>query len=1123
MPARGLFFALGLWASACTLHAQFTDSFTDSDYSANPNWNGDTARFDVSPAGQLWLHAPPADDKAFLSLPSMALPGASWEFFLRMDFNPSSSNYARVYLSADQQDLFQPLNGYYVQAGGSGDDLRLYRQEGSQHTLLVDGADGLLNTSQVHVRIRVERDLAGQWQLQADTSGGVNYTLLGVAADAVVESSYYFGVCCIYTSTRSDKFYFDDFSVTGLPFPDVTEPYVTSCHITGSDSLSIWFSEPVTTTSVQQLSYYLLDNGMGNPLSASVDPQEIRRVNLRFAQPFFSAVLYHLQLGQVSDWQGNQVADTLLLLADYTPLPGDVVINEIMADPQPQVGLPDAEYIELYNRTAFPIPLSGWQLRCGAVLKTLPEITLMPDSFLVIADAGHINAFSPGTPVYGLSAFPSLTNSGMAITLTDTLQAMMDSVFYTAAWYHDPLKADGGYALERINPGDRCGQGNNWMASVHFLGGTPGATNSVWNDAPPLLHWISAVQDSMHILLVASRELDTTLISSAVFSAGCGVSVSGVMFLSADSILLSTTLLPADTLCSLYMNGTLMDCMGNSFSPAAVVWMYYRPAPLDIIFHELMLDESPPVLLPETEYIELYNRRSFPVSLKGWRIETTTTSCILPDLTIAADSFMVLVPQDQVVYFQGLPVGGCPVFPALANTSGQLRLYAPDSTLVHSLRYTDDWYQVSGKEDGGWSLEMIDHHYPCLGDENWRASNDPAGGSPGMDNSFLQSLTDTAGPRLRRTGFVYPDTVLLYFTEPVYPLALTPGKVHFSAGLTTVDVEFRFPSWDRVAVSVQPALLPGVVYNVWLQNTVTDCAGNMIGADTQRVTMPHAPAADDIRINEVLFDPPEESVDYVELVHIGEHAIDLRNLLLAEGDTQTQYINNPYPVTPSSILFFPGEYLLLSVDGKRVREYYATTAPLQFIDMEGFPVFPNDAGTVAVTNLSQQVMDMLAYADDMHFPLLSSADGVSLERVYPDGPTQDVNNWHSASSVCGYGTPGYQNSQYLPGTGSLAEHIVLDTEIFSPDNDGYQDVLTVRYQLDQPEYAATFTFYDAAGHAERLLVNNALLGTEGFFTWDGMKDDGSVAPAGMHILCVDLFHPDGHSEQIRKVCVVAVK
>ncbi|MEI9955693.1 MAG: lamin tail domain-containing protein [Ferruginibacter sp.] len=40
----------------------------------------------------------------------------------------------------------------------------------------------------------------------------------------------------------------------------------------------------------------------------------------------------------------------------------DVVIDEIMADPTPQIGLPNNEWIELRNTSATTFNLAGWKI-----------------------------------------------------------------------------------------------------------------------------------------------------------------------------------------------------------------------------------------------------------------------------------------------------------------------------------------------------------------------------------------------------------------------------------------------------------------------------------------------------------------------------------------------------------------------------------------------------------------------------------------------------------------------------------------------------------------------------------------------------------------------------------------
>ncbi|MEM9023108.1 MAG: hypothetical protein AAGB22_05170, partial [Bacteroidota bacterium] len=149
----GLLFAL----LPSTLMAQFTDDFSDGDFTANPMWDGDTAKFEVDGLNQLHLDAVPVTDVAYLSTPSASINNATWEFFLRMDFNPSSSNQALVYLVSDQADLNGPLNGYLVRIGGTEDEISLFRQDGATQVEIIDGTDDKVDVSQVNVRVQVTR------------------------------------------------------------------------------------------------------------------------------------------------------------------------------------------------------------------------------------------------------------------------------------------------------------------------------------------------------------------------------------------------------------------------------------------------------------------------------------------------------------------------------------------------------------------------------------------------------------------------------------------------------------------------------------------------------------------------------------------------------------------------------------------------------------------------------------------------------------------------------------------------------------------------------------------------------------------------------------------------------
>src|SRR5580765_8306318 len=91
----------------------------------------------------------------------------------------------------------------------------------------------------------------------------------------------------------------------------------------------------------------------------------------------------------------------------------DVVIDEIMADPTPQVGLPNNEWIELKNTTSAPINLQNWRIGDATGQSgPLPNFTLQPDSFVIVCTGSAVAAMSVSGTTISVTSFPSLDNNG---------------------------------------------------------------------------------------------------------------------------------------------------------------------------------------------------------------------------------------------------------------------------------------------------------------------------------------------------------------------------------------------------------------------------------------------------------------------------------------------------------------------------------------------------------------------------------------------------------------------------------------------------------------------------------------------------------------------------------------
>jgi hypothetical protein len=281
--------------------AQFSDDFTDGDFTSSPTWGGMTSNFEVISNDTLHLNAPAIDDTSYLSVPTTNII-TTWDFFVRLDFNPSSSNLARIYLVANNADLTASLNGYFILVGNTSDEISLYRQTGTTVTEILDGLDGTVNSDPVNVRIRVTRDASGNWEVFRDITGGYAFTSEGTILDNTHTATTHFGVWCKYTSTRSTDFYFDNL---GDPYVDALAPTVLSANAISATQVDVQFSEPLDPATAETESNYSVNNSIGLPSLATLDGTDPSLVHLTFASSFVNGTSYDLTLNNVEDVIGN--------------------------------------------------------------------------------------------------------------------------------------------------------------------------------------------------------------------------------------------------------------------------------------------------------------------------------------------------------------------------------------------------------------------------------------------------------------------------------------------------------------------------------------------------------------------------------------------------------------------------------------------------------------------------------------------------------------------------------------------------------------------------------------------------------------------------------------------------
>lgn len=278
----------------------------------------------------------------------------------------------------------------------------------------------------------------------------------------------------------------------------------------------------------------------------------------------------------------------------------------------------------------------------------------------------------------------------------------------------------------------------------------------------------------------------------------------------------------------------------------------------------------------------------------------------------------------------------------------------------------------------------------------------------------------------------------------------------------------------------------------------------------------------DLVINELLFNPVPNGADFVELYNRSIFPINISDMRIAKRDAETDEIINVYTISEQNYMLNAGEYLVLSVDTAVIQADFETAG--KFLQLSSMPSYPDDEGVVVILNAKDSIIDEFRYSDDMHYALLSNEEGVSLERIDYDQPTTDEGNWHSAAQNVGFATPGYQNSQYKNiGDVEMQDEITLNPQVFSPDNDGYDDLMTINYEFAESGYVANVVVYDVKGRLIKTLAQNELLPIAGYWTWDGLNETNEKARIGIYAVIVEVFDLSGNVKTYKLACVVSGK
>ena len=566
----------------------------------------------------------------------------------------------------------------------------------------------------------------------------------------------------------------------------------------------------------------------------------------------------------------------------------------------------------------------------------------------------------------------------------------------------------------------------------------------------------------------------------------------------------------------------ISDLSSNIMNDTTVKFVLYKPMPYDIVIDEIMADPTPVNGMPDAEWLELRNVSPFEINLSGWRIaKSTGKSGPIRSLILKPDSLLVICSSGSVTelspFCNAISVTS---FPSLSNTEDLIILLSPDEKTIHAVNYTDDWYKNEYKKQGGWSLEMIDINNPCTGFENWSSSIHITGATASRVNSIDAMNIDESSPKLMRVFAIDSLHLELYFNEPMDSMeALNVNHFHIDHGIgSPISVSPEAPLFDRMKITLPTSILRNKIYNITV-NGLKDCISNEIAIyNTVRFGIDEFPDSFDVVVNEILFNPKNDGVDFVELYNRSDKIINLKNIHVSNLNSSGS-IDNIVSIPDVGYLLFPEEYIVVTTNPAIIKRDYISNHPENIIPLSAFPSFNDDEGNVVLLNEQGSILDMVSYKDDWHFKLINDKEGISLERIDYNGNSQDENNWHSASATAGFGTPADKNSQSTENE-LLKGEVNISPKIISPDNDGKDDVAKIYYSFAEPGNIANICVYDLLGRVVKHLQINSLCGITGYYRWDGLNDANKKLISGNYIIYTEVFNLKGRVIKFKNIIAV---
>ena len=784
----------------------------------------------------------------------------------------------------------------------------------------------------------------------------------------------------------------------------------------------------------------------------------------------------------------------------------EITITELFVDATPSVGLPEVEWVEVFNQTDRIINTNGWGLVSesstmdpGIVRAILPDNNwngyLPPNARFLICN-GHFDpteSLAELGYVSKLEGWSGLSDNGMKLSLLKPDGTLIDGLTYDRSWWHGESTA--ARSVSKIHPSG-CGLPSNWEPTFLSLGATPWGKGEHETSAPQITTPISI---SSHLVnpqkIVFLLQPDIDPLSDVKCQFINDENEEEAYWESPYWVVDLESPLSEGKPIDIIIEDAQLCTNGVKTQGATMDWIPALPPEWgDLVISEFLTNPSPES--PWGEWVEIVNVSNRTLDLEGLKLGE---AFLKVGQYLNVDSVLVLEPN------------GMDAWSSLPANSGQIKLsiqinpLSEEASMIDLVEYSRCWHDDREKAEGGHSLERVNYFLPANSSTNWISGTGVLGCSRGIARPLdfemikVESLKDTNLIWGSLEGHLCWHSPYSMDSCVLFPENWDP------------PIEWKFASSSsNIAVSEQSIYDLGCVENLfdiacYSWKRISDEHPTRTNAWT--IELPSENPQRDFMLNEVLSEPLPGKSEFVEICNSSDHVKSTSGVI---ATTDAQPLPNDWSEFTEIGWWIPPQGIIAFAE---CPSWVDNTSSNSIIIQADLPSLTNGRILGLISTLT-------GFTDEVE--INSSIDGVSQERY---SLSEDI--WVNAPNLTGGSSPGIVNFSSVSQHQNTIENSQQHPLIITPKTIDLQSTSNFNWAMFEwtpPEktgvWSVEINIYTLNGEwATTLTEEGEEVGSKKIWVFEGVSISGGSLFPGTYIAVLKAINtePTEDSHKNKKI------